>query len=304
MDVLVMQLGILTTAQLMGVGWTKWQIERAVRGGALTRVRPGWFARPGCDAAALAAVRAGGCISCFSALRLHGVWVPERKGRHVRLPEHRRVRRKRRGSAVAKPRTCRLRAPEPPIAAAVDDLRTAVRCVLRCGTREECLVVLDSILHLQLARRDELEEWLRGAPQRERALLELADARSESGTESMVRWRLRALQLAVRIQVRVMDGVRVDLLIGDRLIIECDSREHHSEADAYESDRRRDRRLAARGFIVLRLSYRQIHDEWAAIEEDILAIVRAGRHRLPRRRTARPSAGLPEEFRIPAARCG
>lgn len=284
MDALVIKLGILTTAQLLAAGWSKWQIEQAVRTAALQRVRRGWYAVPQPDVAALAAVQAGGCVACFSALRLHGVWVPERKGRHVRLPEHRRVRRKRlRGSGI-RAGTCRPFGQEPPIAAAVDDVQTALRCVIRCGTREEVLVVLDSILQRRLATRDELEEWLTGAPQRMRALLDLADGRAESGTESMVRWRLLALQLTVRIQVRVVEGVRVDLLIGDRLIIECDSREHHTDAAAYEKDRQRDRRLSARGYIVLRLSYRQIHDAWAAIEQDILAIVRDGRHRLPRRR--------------------
>ena len=236
-------------------------------------------------AAALAAVRAGGCISCFSALRLHGVWVPERKGRHTRLPEDWRVRRKRhRGRSSTRQRSCRPFGYEPAVAAVVDDLQTSFRCALRCGSREDVVVVLDSILHLRLATRDELEAWMRGSPKRMRALLDFADGRAESGTESMVRWRLRALQLAVRIQVRVTEGVRVDLLIGDRLVIECDSKEHHTGAEAYEGDRRRDRRLIAKEFIVLRLTYRQIHDEWAEIEQDILAVVRQGRHRLPRRR--------------------
>lgn len=290
---LVHQAGVLTTNQLIAAGWSKWQIEQAVATGDLTRVRIGWCALPAHDPAALTAVKAGGCVSCFSALRLHGVWVPERKGRHVRLPEHRRPRvRTRKGQDSGRPaaargrRSCRPFGTEPPVTAAVDGLEAASRCVLRCGSQEEILVVMDSILHGALATRKQLQEWAADAPKAVRALLAVADAKAESGSESMVRCRLRSLRIMTRIQVRVMQGTRVDLLVGDRLIIECDSKEHHTAADAYESDRRRDRRMIARGFIVLRLTYRQIHDEWPEIERAILQIVRRGDHRWPRRRKA------------------
>lgn len=274
-DPLVYQLGVLTAAQLMSIGWTKWQIERAVGSGALQRVRPGWFGR---DAApqALAAVRQGRCISCFSALRLRGVWVPERKGWHARSARHRG------------PSGCRPHGPQPPVSSVVDDLETSFRCVLRCGSREDILVVIDSLLHSRRATTEELRSWMRFAPARTRALLDLADGRSEAGTETMVRMRLRTLRVATRLQVRLMQGMRVDLLIGERLVIECDSKEHHTDSEAYESDRARDRQLVARGFIVLRLSYRQIHDDWPAIERDILALVRRGDHRWPRRRRDLP----------------
>lgn len=276
---LAAQTGILTSRQLTHAGWSQWQIEVAVRTGELTRVRPGWFAQSLHDAAALTAVKAGGSVSCFSALSLHGVWVPEGKGQHVRLPKHRRRK--------LRVRRCSPFGEQPAVTSAVDELETALRCVLRCGSREEIVVVLDSILHEGLATRDELEAWMSEAPARVTALLEVADGRSESGSESMVRFRLCSSQIATRIQVWVAEGIRVDLLIGERLIVECDSRAHHTDSSAYESDRRRDRLLSANGFIVLRLSYRQIHDEWLQIEQDILAIVRRGGHRWPRRRKIR-----------------
>lgn len=281
-DTLAARAGILTRTQLLSIGWTRPQLEEAVDAGQLVRVRPGWYAGAPVDPEALAAVKAFGCSSCFSALRLHGVWVPEGKGAHVRLPRHRQRRR-----LTGQPKRCRPFGAQPPVASAIDDLEVAFRCVLRCGSREEIVVVIDSILQRQLARRSTLEVWMEDAPAATRVLLELADGRSESGTESMVRFRCWRRRLATRIQVRVMEGVRVDLLVGDRLIIECDSREHHTEAGAYESDRRRDRRLIARGFIVLRLTYRQIHDEWPEIEREILEIVRRGDHRWSRQRKIR-----------------
>ena len=272
-DPLVLQLGILTTSQLSLLGWTKWGIERAVRQGLLQRIRPGWFGSAA-PSQAIAAVAAGGCVSCFSALRLRGAWVPEGKGWHVRAPRHRR-------------NGCRPYGAQPAVSSALDSLETAFRCALRCGSAEEVIVIADSLLHRRLATPEELAAWSACAPARIRRLLERADGRAESGTESMVRLRLRRLGIRVKIQVRVIEGVRVDLLVGDRLVIECDSREHHSDRDAYESDRRRDRRLVERGFVVLRLSYRQVHDEWPQIEAAVLAVVRRGDHRAPRRRKQR-----------------
>ena len=287
---------VLNTRQLKAAGWSKWQIERAVAAGELKRVRPGWFSGLIPDAAVVAAVQAGGCVSCFSALQLLGVWVPEGKRRHVRLPEHRRPPVRKAKAAAGAPDgtaarqrsrgSCRPFGVEPAVTSAIDGLEPAFRCALRCGSREDVVVVADSILHSQLATREELEEWAKDAPRAVRALLDVADGKAESGSESMVRWRLRALRLSPRIQVRVMRGVRVDVLVGERLIIEIDSRAHHTSVEAYESDRRRDRRLLARGFLVLRLSYRQIHDEWPEIEQAILQIVRRGDHRWARRRTA------------------
>ncbi|ROR66123.1 endonuclease domain-containing protein [Agrococcus jenensis] len=272
MDPRVFELGILTAAQLGVLGWSKWQIECAVRDGGLQRVRPGWFGKDPVPQA-LAAVRSGGCISCFSALRLLGAWVPERKGWHVRSARHRG------------PTGCRPHGPQPPVSSVIDDLETSFRCVLRCGSKEDIVVIIDSLLHERLATKDELQAWTRLAPLRIRALLDLADGRSEAGTESMVRLRTRSLRIATRIQVRLLQGMRVDVLLGERLVIECDSREHHTDSLAYERDRARDRRLVAAGFLVLRLSYRQIHDEWPAIEQEILAIVRRGDHLWPRHRS-------------------
>ncbi len=267
---LVLQLGVVTTAQLAALGWSKWQIERAVQRLVLVRIRPGWFGRSP-DADALAAARAGACIACFSALRLRGAWVPQGSGTHLRHAKHRREAR------------CHPFGAQPPVRSVIDDLETAVRSAFRCGDREALVVVLDSLLHRRLATMDELRTWAADAPARIRGLLAVLDGRAESGTESMVRFRLWRRRIGVRIQVRVLPGMRVDLLIGERLVIECDSRKHHTDSAAYERDRERDRRLVARGFLVLRLSYRQIHEDWPAIERDILAIIRRGDHRFARR---------------------
>ncbi|WP_344342725.1 endonuclease domain-containing protein [Agrococcus versicolor] len=143
-------------------------------------------------------------------------------------------------------------------------------------------MVGDALLHHRLATRDQLERWSTPAPQRVRTLLDRLDD-AESGLESIVRLRLRALGVTVRAQVWIGTR-RVDLLVGERLVVECDGAEHHGVWQAHEADRARDRALTALGFVVVRLTYRQILDDWPVVEQDLLAIIRRGEHRAPRRR--------------------
>ncbi|GAA2175184.1 hypothetical protein GCM10009846_24090 [Agrococcus versicolor] len=159
----------------------------------------------------------------------------------------------------------------------MDDVETAFRCVLRCGSDEDVVVVADSLLHRGDATRDELERWMRDAPARVRALLARVDA-AESGLESIVRIRLRSCGIRVRTQVWI-GRRRVDLLVGDRLVVECDGAEHHAGWTAHAADRERDRELVAAGYVVVRVTYRQVVDDWEAVLQDVLAIVRRRGHR-------------------------
>jgi very-short-patch-repair endonuclease len=115
-----------------------------------------------------------------------------------------------------------------------------------------------------------------------RLRLQLADVdgRSESIIESISRFRCRALGLQVRIQVTLASGVRVDMVIGDRLVVEVDGREYHSNPAAFERDRIRDARLTALGYRVLHFSYKQVMYDWPSVEAAILAAVEHGDHRL------------------------
>jgi very-short-patch-repair endonuclease len=82
-----------------------------------------------------------------------------------------------------------------------------------------------------------------------------------------------------------IEGVgRVDVLVGDRLVLELDGYGFHATGESFETDRRRDLALAARGYRVIRLSYRQVMFEWNEAERVILSMVRRGEHVRPRRR--------------------
>ncbi|NED69865.1 DUF559 domain-containing protein [Streptomyces sp. SID10244] len=72
---------------------------------------------------------------------------------------------------------------------------------------------------------------------------------------------------------------RVDLLVGDRLIIEIDSVEYHDRSpEQIEKDRRRDEEAARLGYVTLRFSYRRVVNEWAQAEATVLDLVRRREH--------------------------
>lgn len=66
----------------------------------------------------------------------------------------------------------------------------------------------------------------------------------------------------------------MDMVVdGARVVIEIDGMSHHSSADAFENDRRRDAELAARGYIVVRLSFTKVFGDWARCERMILSAI-------------------------------
>lgn len=273
--------GVARYSDLLRIGLRRPQIEQFQQAGRIRRIRRGWYADSTAGADVLRAVRLGGTLSCLSALRHRGVWVPPTRRLHIRMSEHHQAK----AALPVDVHVCPLPIRSAPTVA-VDPLATALVAAVRCLNDEGIVVVLDSILHQRMLRRDELASILSGCSARVRRLVAEADDRAESGTESMVRFRLRRLGIEVRSQVFIEDVGRVDLLVGTRLVIEVDSRAHHTGESAYESDRRRDLLLVARGKLVLRLTYHQIVHEWDAVLREIRLLIRSQAHLKPRVRTA------------------
>lgn len=273
--------GVYRTHQLRELGLGRYEIQRLHAVGDLVRLRRGWWATRQADQRVVRAVRAKAALTCASALHVHGVWVLDLSRLHVRHSKHFQQRGAAPNPAPGEVKLCHV--PGRPHASedGIDDLAVALSAAAQCLAAAELVIVLDSIMNLRLLTRTEMAGALAEAPARTRALIDRCD-RAESGTETLVRLRLRASGVRVRTQVPV-DGIgRVDLLVGDRLIIEVDSREHHTSSEAYESDRTRDRRLTARGYLVIRLSYRQVLREWDEVEPDLLALIRRDAHaRIP-----------------------
>lgn len=263
-----MNVGVFTRAELLRTGETDSSLRRYVREGRLSRLRAGWYATGTANPAAVEAVRRGGVLSCVSALTVHGFWVaPGYPNVHVRgLRDNRHAE------------FCRHRGRPLPTRAAVDSVATALACAADCMRGEDWIAAADSVLNKKGMETEDLRQALEGliSPPVHR-LLDKCDPRSESGTESLARVRLRASGYAVEVQPRIC-GRRRDLRIG-RLIIECDSKAHHTSPANYELDRQRDRETLLAGYATMRLTYSTIIYNWDRALDDIQAFTRAARHR-------------------------
>jgi very-short-patch-repair endonuclease len=283
--------GISTLAMLEARGVGASQRSDLLRSGALIRLRNGWFARPGADAERSRAVRVGGRISCMTALRQVGLWVMPDSRLHIAVaPNASRLRcpddRHRRWDPEAHP-DIRLHwtdeSDRPPESAAADAIETSITHLVRCVDRNSAIVTIDSALNTITSGRPvltmrQLRAALEPLARSHGRILELVDGSSQSGLETLARLRLRSHGIRVQTQVSI-DGVgRVDVLIGDRLVLELDSRSHHL-GDGYETDRTRDLELFRQGFIVIRVSYRRVMFDWQSVEDAIVVAVRRGDHR-------------------------
>ena len=269
--------GVVRTAQLQACDLTAADIRTATRSGKLSALRHGWYAAPNADPTVVRAVRAGGVLTCLSALDVHGYWTPPLSALHIRRTEHGKYR-----AASARSGTdiheCSVRRDNPSPVGSVDGSLSALRSMPGCVTQEELVAVVDSMLHKRRVAINDIRDALSGHPRHIRDLLRRCDHRAESGTESLVRLRLRRLHVKVTPPVQIPGVGRVDLLVGNRLVIEIDSWKHHSAYEAYENDRARDLALNELDYLVIRPTYRRVMFDWPSAERAIMAIVGRGDH--------------------------
>jgi very-short-patch-repair endonuclease len=254
--------GVVSAAQLRAAG-----IEKH----GWSQVRRGWYASPSADPLVVRAVSAGGVLGCTSALRLLKVWVPD-STLHIRYSS--RGRRSHPGV-----RSCQPYGLDPPIVGAVDEPDIALASAANCLGAEGLIVVLDSMLNKRMIEPADARTVVAASRFAHLNLADRCDAKSESGTETLIRLRLRALRIQLRTQVTISGVGRVDFLVGERLIVEADSREHH--LSKYQSDRTRDRVAIALGYVVIRLTYEDVVYRWDVVLADILSVVRRKAHRGP-----------------------
>ncbi|MCP2194536.1 hypothetical protein [Williamsia deligens] len=249
------------------------ELRRLVASGSLTLLRRGWYAAPNATPDVVEAVTAGGALSCVSALAVHGLWIPPGYSDrlHLRASKH-----------LANRRSCRLPGGSQPVTAALDNLGDALACASSCMTDEDWVIVVDSALNKNALTIPRLQEQMGVVSARMRRLMQRCDARSESGTESAVRFRLQSRRVVVEVQPEVDTVGRVDLRVG-RILIECDSVEHHTGAETYQKDRNRDRAAILRGEVTFRVTYGDVFYDWGRAGSDLFGLIGADRHRDRRR---------------------
>lgn len=267
--------GLAATHELYALGHGRRALTNAMRSGEIRRARQGWYSCSDLHPELFQAARVGGLATCLSAARYWGLWIrsPDtlphiavhRGACQLRDPsDHRRrlqvghqvihwsddldVTSHAEGSRL-------LRSP-------ADALFDAIRCQ---GV-EDAFVLIESALHKGVLGRAAFNLLLKQLDAGSRFQLSSAGELSGSGLESLFIFRIRRVGINVRQQVKIGRD-RVDVVIGDRLVVELDSREFHDP----DSDSRRDARLLALGYLVLRFRYRQIMYEWATVEAAVLA---------------------------------
>ncbi|WAC67345.1 DUF559 domain-containing protein [Agrococcus sp. SL85] len=240
----------------------------------------GWIALVGVRDARTAALGLGGVLSCLSLLRSLGIWTPEDARLHVRVVRRTHSDRTAASAARADAILHRLRERhhERRPTLGVDSVLDAIAAAATCVGRLDLITIVGDAVAKGFVTVPELRCLVATLPQRGRAGLLAIDGRSESCSEARLAELLRLARIAFRQQVAVLSGIRVDFLIGARLVVECDSRLWHGGTTNYERDRERDARLAAAGYVVIRVSYRSVMERG----DEIVARIRAARRLLPR----------------------
>ena len=204
-------------------------------------------------------------VACVSALAMHGVWT---------MPDA-RVTCTGRGSAREGVRTaqagrCGRRSSST--------RRSRVGQAIRCLEADAAVVALDSAMNRRLISPLEVEAICmrssRGRLLFGRARLRERVRNRDTRSPAIAPPKHRPAYPSAGRRDR-----RVDLIVGDRLVLELDGQAWHDRPGDFENDRSRDRALVAAGYLVLRASYRQVMTEWSMIEEQVLRIVRRRDHR-------------------------
>jgi len=156
----------------------------------------------------------------------------------------------------------------------VDGVVNVLGVVSGCLPSEQALAIWDSALNKRLVTVDEMRRYpLTG---RAREFAEQATPLADSGLETFLIVRLRWLRERLCPQAWIL-GRRVDLLIGERLVVQVDGG-HHVGAQR-EADIRHDALLALNGYHVIRVGYHQMVDDWPSVQLMIVQAIAQGLHR-------------------------
>jgi very-short-patch-repair endonuclease len=142
---------------------------------------------------------------------------------------------------------------------------------LRFRPRNAAVALLDQGLRTGGLRPEVLAEVARTVPSLRQSWAELTDPRAESPLETHVRLILRDAGLIpdLQVEVRFSDGRhagRIDLGWRRwRVGIECDGREPHEATSALFRDRRRQDDLESLGWLLVRVTWRDVWDDPAGI---------------------------------------
>ncbi|KQX05694.1 MULTISPECIES: endonuclease domain-containing protein [unclassified Leifsonia] len=275
--------GIVHRRQVMAARYSRPAVAAALASGTVTRIRRDWLAVASCHPFIVRAVAIGGTLSCISAAVVRELWVVDDGALHVVVPRHsghvdtedhpwiREGLRPVTRHWTSSPRLAN--APRP----SLDSVQGMLTCIASCQSETNALAVFESAVTKRLVSLTELQLLAPTRREAFRRVVAATTALSDSGVESITKAGLAAVGIEMRQQV-VIDGHRVDGLIGERLVLQLDGFDAHSTPDQHDRDLRQDSRLEIQGYVVLRFSARRIRDDWPGVLSEILAVLAQGRH--------------------------
>jgi len=276
-ELLTDNLGIVTRRMLRDAGISDHQIRRWLRTGTLLSINRSVLAVPGAKPSLVRAVSLGGRLACISAAKLRGLWVVDDGRFHVSFRANKSHFR--RDSLAPPPRAHWDSAPLDPHAdlTAIESGRNMLVHVANCQPLEYAVAVFDSAVRKGMISVGELQRLATVRRGRFARVVHLVTDDADSGLESITRVRLALAGIRTRSQVWI-DGHPVDLLIGDRLIIQLDGKQHLEDHAQLARDRAQDRRLKLMGYTVLRYGYAEVVHDWARTFSQIAGCMAQGTH--------------------------
>ena len=271
------QHGVVSRAQLLELGVNRGAITHRIELGRLHPVhrgvyRIGLLSRDGRRIAAVLACGPGAVLSHLAAAALWGIRQSDRievtRRTAYRGPKHITVHR---SPLRDDERTTHRGIPTTTVPRTLLDLSAVVRPdALRSALRQaEQLRLTDPLSLSDLAERYPRRPGLAAI----RALLKEATLGARV-IRSELEERFQAFLLRAGLPLpqtnQLVHGYEVDCVWPDqRLIVELDGHAFHSPTHAFEDDRARDRRLEAAGWHVIRVTWRQLHEEPELLEADL-----------------------------------
>lgn len=253
---------------LVEAGFSYRTIRAMCAQGELERLRQGWLAVPGSDPELRAAALCGGHLTCVTQARRLGLWVTVPPSElHLAMPPHARK--------PAHLSELQLHWSRPVVTRDPRDLGDSIVNVLanvaRCLPVEDAQATWESALKAGLVTKAVLQRLPFVGVARD--LARVANLFADSGLESLVVRRLMRLGLRLRVQTWIL-GHHVDVLIGDRLVVQIDGGTHVGVQRT--SDIRHDAQLVLNGYHVIRVGYVQVMEHWHEVQDLILQAVAQG----------------------------
>lgn len=260
--------GLALTTELAKLGYSQHALRTAVASNRISRVKKGWVALPQADPLRIFAARHNVVVSCITQAKRLGLWVLEHKQIHV--AGSLTSRRSTAPDSVVHWRTpLVLRRPD----ILEDCIENVLDCVSVCQPHDAALAIWDSALQKKLIDYPALASLKLGPAAR--TLLAECTPFSDSGLETLFRTNLRWTKVPIRAQAW-LHGHRVDFLIGDRLVVQLDGKQHAGAQRVI--DMQHDAELIQRGYTVLRFGYEQVVHRWAEVEAAILRVIARNLH--------------------------